>query len=260
MITINTMDINSFIKDNYTVVYKGEGVEESDFSTANEYLLADHHGSNGHSALNSLFINTFAESQDVVMVEAIASMTEIAPNDALQSVWLNTKAKIIGWDIGKVGEIMESALFQESGDLEIRNQILIRRLLDPEFEGNKEEVKQEIVKIMIKAREIFFRMKDGVLEQENFLGLIAKTLPARTKSMTTSMDRAREVYNRTFLIAGQNHLKNDYENSPLSLEKFYEFLKTRKVVMLFPKDKAIVEKGKERDLKMMEIFLSARSL
>ena len=40
------------------------------------------------------------------MVEAIPSMSEVAPDDAVQSVWLKTKAKIVGWDAGKIGEIM----------------------------------------------------------------------------------------------------------------------------------------------------------
>lgn len=257
---MNTTNINSFIRDNYTVVYRGEGVEESDLSTANEYVLADNHGSNGHSALNSLFINTFSGSEDVVMTEAIPSMTEIERDEALQSVWLKTKAKIIGWDTGSIGEIMESEVFQESGNLELQSQILMRQLLDPEFDGNKEVVRNEMVDVLKKTKELSPSLMEELGSIYSFLEKIAKSLPARTESMTTSMDKARQVYTRTFLIAGQNHLKNEYENSELSLESFYEFLKTRKVVVLFPKDEAINENRKERDAKMREIAMSAMGL
>jgi hypothetical protein len=240
-------NIHAFIQDNYTVVYKGEGVDENDLSSANEYLLADHHGSAGHSALNSLFINTFSKEGDVVMVEAIPSMVEARLEDALQTVWLNTKAKTIGWDIGKIGETTGSTLLQESGDLEIQKQILIKQLLDPEL---AEKGKEVFEKLMITSRKILDVVatleKMGMFDETKFLEMISKTLPARITSMTNTMEKAREIYNKSFLIAGQNHLKHNFEDHRFSLEEFYKFLKDRKVVILFPKDAVVSEMGKER--------------
>ncbi|MBA3237731.1 MAG: hypothetical protein H0T62_05185 [Parachlamydiaceae bacterium] len=248
---MNTNSITHFINDNYTIVYRGEEVDESDLSTANEFLIADNHGSSGHNALNSLFINTFAEEGDVAMIEAIASMEEVQAGDALQSVWLNTKATVVGWDIGKVGEVARSSLFQESGDIEIRNQILLRQFLDQEFKGNKEEIFKELVETISKSIEVYRKIKEtGALKD---MEIFLKFWPDRIKSMKSSMDKGKDVYKRTFLIAGQYHLKNNMEDQRFSLEEFYDFLKGRKVVILFPKNQTVKEMGKEVEKIVMGI-------
>jgi hypothetical protein len=246
------MSISGFINRNYNVVYKGVNVNTEDFSNVNEFLLGDNHESAGHSEINSLFINTFSNKSDVVLVEAIGSMQQIKRDEAVQSVWLITPAQIIGWDTGTVEEMSGSTLFQQTGNLEIQTQILLRQLLDPNFTGNKEKVKLELDKTIIKTMSLLPEFMKQIKDLEE---TVVRILQGRVKSMEDSLIKVKETSSRTFLIAGENHLiQENTEDSRCSLESFHEFLNNRNVVVLFPKSEKAQEMGAKRNAIIMEAF------
>jgi hypothetical protein len=240
------MNISDFINTNYNIVYKGVNVNIENFSTIDAFLLGDNHKSAGHSVINSLFINTFSNKEDIVLVEAIRSMQRIEKDDALQSVWLTTQSQIMGWDVGTPREITGSTLLQQMGNLEKKFQILQRQLLDPNFIGNKEEVKSELAGTMQKIGSLL----PGLMTQGKYLvAATQKTLTGRIKSMNDSLIEAKKISSRTFLIAATKYLQQENtRGSSFSLDNFHEFLNTRNFVVLFPKPEKAWELGQKRDL------------
>ena len=139
-------DITTFIKENYKIKRKGNDIDEDDLSHVEEFLLCDHHGSPGHNQLNSQFINNYATENDTIMVEAVSSMKKIQQSDSYQSIWLDTKALIVGWDSGSIKEVMESDIFGKSGDVVIKSELCVRQLHDPAFTGDKKKVMETLKK------------------------------------------------------------------------------------------------------------------
>jgi hypothetical protein len=247
------VSITDFINSNYNVVYKGAAV--TDFDDVDEFLLADIHNSAGHSAMNSLFVNTFSKRTDAVCVEAIPSMQKIERDQALQSVWLATPSPIFGWDAGTIEEMMASPILQQIGNIEIEANILTRQILDPDFTGDKEALKAQLVEISIKTMsftEQLMRQRAYILDRINI------TFPGRVKSMQETLMKAKEISSRTFLFAGETHLKNEHaKDSPFFLGGFLEFLAPRNVVVLVPKPERVLEMGQARASVTLEVSLLA---
>lgn len=229
------MEINKFINTYYDIVFKSETVDVSDLGKVDEFLLHDNHGVVGYSAVNSLFINTFSRKQDAVLVEATPSMKLINRDDAVQSIWLNTQASILGWDAGTAKDLL-GPLFQDAGDLERKVQITVRNLLDPSFSQQHEELKKELVELLEKA----IALTSLVMKQQNELveNIINSALK-RSHFMMNSLTSAKTECSRTFLIAGSDHLPDNSkppEKDPwLSLVTFNEYLKKRNAVVLSAK-------------------------
>lgn len=252
------MNINEFIRNYYDVDYRGQDVNIEDFSNVDEFLLADNHGSPGHSEINSLFINTFSNKNDIVLVEAIRSMQRIEKDEALQSVWLTTQSSIMGWDMGTIEEISGMPLLQQTGNLERKGQILLRKFCDLNFNGNKEEIEKEMIKTLIESTSLLSEVFEKSADLED---MIARTLPERVKSLKDSLIKVKEISSRTFLIVGGNHLRlPDPSDSRFSLGDFYEFLNYRKVVTLFPKSQKVSELGQKRLNVFQPIIMKAMQL
>jgi hypothetical protein len=241
--------MNNFISGNYNIIYKGENVDVNDLSKVDEFLLGDNHGSIIHSEINSLFINTFSNEDDVVMVEAMPSMKKIEKNEALQSVWLKTQSPLFGWDSGTIKDMGFPSEFQESGALAIQTEIRVRNLLDPAFSDNKEGLKKELSKLIIKQMPFLSTLPWGSIQD-----CIKRTFPGRTQSMKDSLIAAKRISARTFLIAGESHLK---ENPKYLLGDFPEFLKKRNVVVLFPKQEINTERSRERTDTLLNAMFSS---
>lgn len=237
------VNINQFINSNYDIVIKGEDVDENDLSTANEFLLGDIHVSYGHSAVNSLFINQFATDNDVILVEAVPALKEINADQAVQSVWLESKGTIAGWDAGTVGEITGSDVYQISAELEVQRQKLLKEILESKDLEDKSNLKVKYWETIQSCTEAILNLK---FNEDTFLEMIAQTFPSRTSSMINTIEKTSEIYQKTFLIAGCFHLKHDRDDPKFSLEDFHQFLKSRKAVVLFPKDDKVDDLGKER--------------
>jgi len=293
---MNTIGINSFINKNYYVVFTGAGANESGLSNVREFLLADV-GHNG-CPVNSLFINTFATNEDVVMVERIPSMKEVAPDEAIQSVWLKTQAKIFGWDTDEVVEKMKSPLAmklaREMIDLELKCEILLKQILESECDWHNETIRETLLKLGQRGIEVlhkslmhdsewvdstimskFFNFIPSEKSKQQFKAIsimnvikifstlvpkpkqetLAETVPnkfkqEKIKSMTDSLAKAGKIYNRTFLIADEKHLKNILKNS---------FIKPRNLVVLFPKSEAAEKMGEKRKSELEKLFSSVIS-
>lgn len=91
---MNITDITHFIKCNYDIEFKGNNVNPDNLSDVTEFLLIDKHNSQGHSALNSLFINTFATPNDAVLAKCIPSMQRVTAENSAQTAWLADHLKI----------------------------------------------------------------------------------------------------------------------------------------------------------------------
>ena len=131
------MNVTDFVNKNYNIVFKGKDVDKNNLEDVKEFLLTDIHVSSGHRILNCHLINKYATKNDMVLIEAIPSMKQIQPDDTFSSVWLKTKAKIVGWDMGTLSEITSKSTFQKLSELERKGNILQRQLLDNNYEGDK---------------------------------------------------------------------------------------------------------------------------
>ncbi len=244
------MNVTDFVNKNYNIVFKGKDVDKNNLEDVKEFLLTDIHDSSGHTILNCHFISKYAKKNDMVLIEAIPSMEQIQPDDTFSSVWLKTKAKIVGWDMGTLSEITGKSTSQKLSELERKGNILQRQLLDNNYEGDK-------VKLLIELEKIEKKYSES--RTEVFLAIIAsipiikETLPERTKAMQNSLDKARNISDRRFLIAGMNHLKEDCSLFNYSLDGFREFLKLRKVVVLSPKDDVVETMTDERSSQLEKI-------
>ncbi len=253
----NPNKILEFIKNNYNIRYKGVNVTD-DMSNVTEFLLEDIHISAGYNQINSLFINTFSKKDDIVLVEAIPSMVPIEKDEALQSVWLETQSKIMGWD--NIKDIMSVSLFQETGDLERQGSILVRTLLDPKYDGNKSLVKSELTDLVKKVISLIAPLQEKDAE---LMHAIKETFHERTQSMQETLIKAKEISQRTFLIAGSSHLTEKYmdDNDPAySLSDFYDFLQNRNVIILCPKPEKIQEMGLEIEQIMQKAAKAAYNM
>jgi hypothetical protein len=238
------MNIHSFVNKYYNIIYTGQEVDRNNLDSVKEFLLVDNHSLAGFSIINSLFINAFAQKKDLVMVEAIASMKKCQSQDALQAVWLKEALKIVGWDIGKVGEIMSSCLAQESGDLAIQEEVLIKQWMDQKSEIDKKETEEKLITIY---REKLILLPKLIAANAELWEVMAKTFKERIKSMESSLLATTQLASSIFVIAGEYHLKPRQFNDPrFSLDDFYKFLQSRNVVILYPKLE-LVELEKERN-------------
>lgn len=252
--------IVDYIKENYIVFHKGEPVD--DLSDATEFLLGDCHKDFGVLKINSIFINTFATSEDSVLLEGHRSM-ELVSKDSLlvDQQLLNTSAKMFGWDAGspqvrwEMSEIFQSHrsslsfLLDRMEDHELlRLEKYASRLIDQYPDStNQEEILMQIA--TIQQRLSIKHIQHARKIQQNaalFNEMERELFPARTSFMQHSLERAREVSSKTFLTAGFLHLIPEdifpeCIQMGVSIEDFYEFLRTRNVVILYPRPDKVME-------------------
>lgn len=258
------MNISEFINKYYDIKYKSANVKD-DLSNVDEFLLSERHGSVGHDIINSLFINSFAASEDVVLVEGKESMKQIEKDKALQAVSLTTQAKIMGWDIADVEQmsILSSNLDQQSLAKATRIfKVLLKNFLDSNFNGDKEDVRLKLIRT---SKSIHCLILASGITSDNEAAKsayekIAESFSLRTQAMQDSLTNVKTLASRTFLIAGENHLETIpecLEDSRFSLSEFYTFLNNRKTVILFPKLEKIWEVGQEQEKLIKEIHEEA---
>lgn len=246
---MNTVNFNAFIQQNYTIEIKGSEVDVNDLTSVSEFFLVTKHGSSGHTQLNSLFINTFAKEDDAVLVESMPSMQEVKPEDTLQTVWLNTKAKILGWDIGTVDKIITSKKMLKVGKLELQAQLLLKEGQSLNSSGQQNDLDEKLILIAEKVLSLA-----PTLNMQKALGDIVDKYEARTKSIAESTQTASKGFKRVFQIVPELYFKNEMKDPRVSCEKLKEFLVDRNVVVLFPKEEAVKEKGQELSDKLTSIY------
>lgn len=226
------MEINEFIKTNYEVIY-------GDVNQADEFLLIDSPESLGHREINSLFINSYATANDIVLVQSIPSMKEIKATEAPQSLWLKTTAKIVGWDKGTVAEIQKLPVCIQNEKSEIKVNVILKQL--HEAEGDTAELNKKLKEAIRGSFGLIgelFQHEKEIAENE------AKALPDCMESMKNSLIEAKKQAKRSFLIAKSLYLIPEEENLKLA-ENQLEFIQQRSVVILLPKKIKVDELNKK---------------
>lgn len=242
------MDFKDFINANYEIVY-------GDLNTADEFLLVDLPESTGHREINSLFINTFATENDIVLVEGAPSMKEIKPREAVQSTWIKTSAKLVGWNTGTIEEILKLPVCVKSEELNIDYSIILRQWR--EADGNKDELN---LKLKETLKNNFSLIGELFSHEKEIAENVAKSFPKSIEAMKNSLIAAKKQNpERTFLIAkGLYLIPNDdeKENLRISTRGLHEFIKSRKVVILLPKEARVNEFNQQQRNFVRNLFLT----
>lgn len=258
--TSRTLSRRSFIQKHYDVLLRGREVEKN-LRNAEEYILCDDE-SEGHRAVNALFINFYAQKTDAVMVESIPRkdlfepsfpgdvFKPLLPEDSAQSAWLQTPAIIVGWDIAQVGGKI-GKISQNYADLDRKTQILLRKLLNPKLDEIQVKIKKELIEV-IKEKVVVQRKM--LQEAPTLFALSVSLFPIRVESMMKALDDAKGKETRTFLMASPSFVPNKV-NEEESLDELYKFFRKRKVAVLIPKPDVAKKLGAERE----EILLNAAS-
>jgi hypothetical protein len=121
--------------------------------------------------------------------------------------------------------------YQYLGGLTLQSQILMRDIWDSSFRGDKNELIIQLSEIAKKSLPVLQKLSS---DSENILQNLKDSFADRILEMQKSLSKIREhsVDGTVFLIAGVHHLVERENNPFFSLESFYEFLKSRKVVIL----------------------------
>lgn len=243
--------ITEFVNKYYDIVFKGSRVDKNNIESVDEFLLADRHDSYGHAAINSLFINSFAQSKDCVLIEGRLSMKEIQPLDAKESAWLTTEVPIFGWDFADFG-----AENRKVDQLNCRIWVLIKKIASSDSKDEKEVLKLELYDALSKYFQILISLGPDVSEAE-----LIKTFPTRTQAMIHSLSKASEFSNRRFLIAGRAHLDLNCDDTRFRefLPDFFDFLRLRKAIVLVPKDAEVQTRGQVMEEIFCEMILKLKS-
>jgi hypothetical protein len=271
----SSMNISDFIHNFYDVIYQGTQVTTKDFSDVDEFLLSDIHNSEGHNVINSLFINTFSNKNDVVLVESVSSMKKIDKDKNYHSACLTTTSNILGWDAEYLPELAKDPLWEKTADLEIKARVLLRDYCNPAFSNDKEQLKTKLLNTFHEIQ--YVSQKITPIALSKLCETLSSCFPARTHSMIKTLIKVRSMaprsfliidklhlmekpLSRTFLIAGQDHLQNTRQDSNYSLKELMEFSKSRKLVVLFPKSEKLHEMAKEKMEPFSDLYVESMGL
>jgi hypothetical protein len=81
------MNMNAFIAEHYNVEFVGEHVERGNLSSAKEVILTCKKQLTGLEEINALFINTFKQQNNTVLVTNVAAHHKIQPSEYYATLW-----------------------------------------------------------------------------------------------------------------------------------------------------------------------------
>jgi hypothetical protein len=222
--------ITAFVKEHYTIGFKGDMVNPDDLTDVNEFILIDDNKFDHFPHVHSLFINTFAKETDAILLPSFPSMEEVSPDRVSYARFFETKAKILGWDIDTLEKMTGFSTIQKYNDLSIIFELAYRKKDQAEFSSSLKEMVPLHESLNPMTWKLFLRLKE--------------IQPGRMLSSQASMDKARETFTTTFLFPGS------YPRDP---NKSFSFLKDRKAVVLIAKFNKPEQKYEdERRLKMQK--------
>lgn len=236
------MSINDFIYYHYEVMFHGDSVNPNDLSDVNEFLLGDTHLSQGHSALNSLFINTYGRPGDVVCVEEVKSMQRINAKQALGSVWIKDFFQVIGCDLSTSSEMMQEPKLQAIAELELEKEVLFKEWIEETNLSVKDQLKERLADIFERCKQ-----ERSCIDPESYYDKVIETFPERIKAHQATLAQVEKMGFKKFMILGNEHFISRLNHPNFSLKEFHAFLKQRKVVILFPKSYSVARCGSERE-------------
>lgn len=272
-------NIKKFIDTYYDTIFQSDFVSELD--EAEFFLLAGSHRETvdstvtiGDSKIHSLFVNTFACSEDTVLVQDIPSMKDMLhPKEHRQAVWLNEGLQILGWDIKDLWKRLPKFLQQDYSMQAWIN--LIVKKIEASNQPRSINFMRQVIYDTIGAPKLFMlfvmlcQNRNESDEQYESAMKVKKVFCERVNSMRNTLMRIRDSkkngrlkatvvrtgeevvskQRRVFLITDWvGKIVVDEVCNKEDRKAFEDFLKKNKVVVLVPKEEKAEEMGKENQI------------
>lgn len=237
-----------FVAKHYHEHYRSPAVAK--LEDAELFLLADTHIANDEQELNAHFIDRFSNSDSLVLVESEPSMKVVDASHNPTTGLLQESRKVMGWDLATFIEITGVPTDRAARWTKVSAEGLRIKL---EWQKVAKSRDREAARKLVLANMRLVQDPD-IVEMTKFISdpimltVIDATFPQRVQSMIKTLTALEGIApsaqpRRDFLIAGDKHLV-DYsarENNPkISLDAFYKFIGTRKVVILVPKTRTFM--------------------
>ena len=232
-------DITAYIKARFDILMAGEEVDLDDLSQVKEFLLTDIHNRPIYSAINSHFINTFATSEDTVLIESEKAGEIVRAEESGMGALLTSAALVKGWDLGPGVSYMSDG-YDKISMMKGENLLKLMSTLQGQFHRAPPAEHEGILsRFREEAKHYVAYAKSHLEEVERCgsIGCLRQTFPARQESMKHTIQTESSLSSgRVFLIAGFNHLQTNRtlcKSFPeFSAEDFLAFAKSRNVVIL----------------------------
>ena len=194
-----------------------------------------------------------------MLIENCPSLKEIDSKSTAMSVRLKSPAKIFGWDFGTAKEMFgEEWAREDLVPLQIEKEEILSKISDTTNEEDKTTLKErykQISKIISnEARKAFskaFSSGRGLNPSQHF--------NSRTKAMMTSIEKSSVEGRNVFLIAGECHFSKEaakHLGVEQALTQFYEFIRSRQVVILKVKTEQGAEIAREELALIQEVQIA----
>jgi hypothetical protein len=236
------MNINDFIAEKYYVKFVGNGVQPDNLSSAKEFILTYSEKGNiespDYEEMNALFINTFAQKNDIVLIENPLPNRKIQPHKIARAMWLGDGIDIRAWYCNS-DEIPHFEEFNKYIEMINESSLIIKEILTCHSPDEKEVLEEKL----------WENMKELLkLPEENIQEKIKKFVPSRVLSMVSALEQSSEKAARVFLIATEDFFQEvPKERSLNSYDSLHETLEKRNVVVLKPKRPDFTQYFRERE-------------
>lgn len=197
--------LSEFIASNYEVVYPLQHPLEE----THVFLLCEHHDSLGHRKTNALFIDTFADKDSPILVEAEKAGVRIDQKTNIQSAFLSRDFNVYGWDKSRVSEAVGKTpeMIQKIEEISQREVELALKKMDMEKTGKYSltEIQEESRKLQ-KESFAFYSENDLLLPMicyANDQGVFLERNEGMVKTIAQFSGTGKKP---AFLISGLSHL------------------------------------------------------
>ncbi|HEY5235129.1 MAG TPA: hypothetical protein VIJ14_03025, partial [Rhabdochlamydiaceae bacterium] len=242
--------LKEFIIDHFDIAFQSPCVQ--DLSEVTEFYITDIHNSFGHRELYTAFVHLFATAKSVVAIEAARGSCRA--KKGFHSLWMRTDARIVGWDM-KTEEIIPT-LDKSLHEYNMAYLILMGAILDPHYRRDKKRSVTALLRIL-KDPQNAARFKKLIETKDQIHLAIPETFQARNRQMIQTTREEAPAADIYILIGGEAHLVKQEKKKPedaaavknaeyfedprFDLKETHDFLKTRKAVILLPKQAKVEE-------------------
>ncbi|MBS0652170.1 MAG: hypothetical protein JSR39_01445 [Verrucomicrobia bacterium] len=204
--------LSEFIANNYAIVYPlKHSLEET-----HVFLLCEHHDSLAHRKTNTLFIDTFADKDSPILVEAEKAGVRIDQKTNIQSVFLSQSFNVYGWDKSRVSEAIGKTpeMVQKIEEIRQREISLALKKMDMEKTGkySLSEVQEDSSKLQSDSF-AFYRENELLLPMIRYMNDKAVMLERNEEMVKTIAQFSGAGKKPAFLISGLSHLTPQISHS-----------------------------------------------
>jgi hypothetical protein len=245
------MNMNAFIAENYDVTFVGDQVEFGNLSSAKEFILTYTRETPSLEETNALFINTFVQENNKVLITNIPAHRHIQPSEHIATLWIKKGIDIYGCDCD-LEQRVQSEFFNKLNKISLQFYLIMKNFLTCPTEEKE-----------IFEKRLFQNMEEALyMRTDNFVEKLNKLLPDRVDSMLEALERLSAKTERVFLVVEKFFFEEGHKKtSPKSYNALCKNLKNRSVVVLTPKSSdftkpmekaALLNKMREISLKFFE--------